>query len=84
MRALLLSYDCSIFTLDTYIILWVLSKEVSSTIFKVLGMTQPGIEPGHWYNCSSVRQWSGRPRFNPRSNHTKDSKMVLDAALLNT
>ena len=24
---------------------WVLSKEVSSTIFKVFGMTQPGIEP---------------------------------------
>ena len=26
---------------------------------------------------------SGRPRFNPWSNHTKDSKMVLDATLLN-
>ena len=24
---------------------WVLSKEVSSTIFKVFGMTRPGIEP---------------------------------------
>ena len=31
------------FTINTYLIL--LSKEVSSTIFKVLGMTQPGIEP---------------------------------------
>ena len=30
-----------------------------------------------------VRQWSGRPGFNPRSTHTKDSKIVLDAALLN-
>ena len=32
----------------------------------------------------SVRQWSGRPDFNPRSSHAKDSKMLLDAALLNT
>ena len=29
------------------------------------------------------RQWPGRPGFNPRSSHTKDSKMVLDASLLN-
>ena len=29
-----------------------------------------------------VRQWSGRPGFN--LSHTKDSKMVLDATLLNT
>ena len=33
---------------------------------------------------TNVRQWSGRPGFNPRSSHTKDSKMVLDATLLNT
>ena len=32
----------------------------------------------------SVRQWSGRPGFNPRSSPTKDSKMVLDAALVST
>ena len=32
-----------------------------------------------------VCQWPGRPGFNPRSSHTKDSKkMVLDATLLNT
>ena len=31
----------------------------------------------------SVRQWSERPGFNPRSSHTKDSKMVLDSTLLN-
>ena len=35
-------------------------------------------------NKQSVRQWSGRPGFNPRSSYTKESKMVLDAALLNT
>ena len=34
-RALLFSLDCSTLSL----------KEVSSTIFKVFGMTQPGIEP---------------------------------------
>ena len=38
-------------------------------------------EPAHW---PSVRQWSGRPGFNPRSRHTKDFKMVLDTSLLNT
>ena len=32
----------------------------------------------------SVRQRPGRPRFNLRSSHTKDSKMVLDASLFNT
>ena len=32
----------------------------------------------------SVRQWSGRLGFNPRLSHTKDSKIVLDSALLST
>ena len=32
----------------------------------------------------SVRQWPGRPRFNPTSCHTKDSEMVLDSTLLIT
>ena len=32
----------------------------------------------------SVRQSSRRPKFNPRSSYTKDSQIVLDAALLNT
>ena len=31
-----------------------------------------------------LRQWSVRPGLNPRSSHTKDSKMVLNAVLLNT
>ena len=31
-----------------------------------------------------LRQWSGRPEFNIRSSHTKDSKMVLDSTLLNS
>ena len=29
---------------------------------------------GYWPNESSIRQWSGRPKFNPRSSHTKNSK----------
>ena len=40
--------------------------------------------PGHWPHELSVRQWSRKPGFHLRSSHTKDSKMVLDAALLNT
>ena len=35
-------------------------------------------------NQYSVHQWSWRLGFNPRSSYTKDSKIVLDAALLNT
>ena len=30
--------------------------------------------PDPWSNEYSVRQWSGRPGFNPRSSYTKDSK----------
>ena len=41
-------------------------------------------QPGHWPNKYSVHHWSGKPGFNPRSSHTKDSKMILDSALLNT
>ena len=44
-RALLLSLDCSTLTLIRTLYCWVLSKEVSSTIFKVFGMTWPMIEP---------------------------------------
>ena len=28
----------------------------------------------HWTNEKSIRQWSGRLRFNPRLRHTKDTK----------
>ena len=38
----------------------------------------------YWPNEYCVRQWSGRPEFNPWSSHAKDSKMVLHAALLST
>ena len=38
----------------------------------------------HCSNRLSVRHWSERLGFNPRSSHTKDSNMVLVATLLNT
>ena len=50
-RALFPSLDCSILHLIHTLYCWVLSKVVSSTIFKVFGMMWPGIEP------SSPRPW---------------------------
>ena len=44
-RALLLSLDCSTLPLIRTLYCWVLSKEVSSTILKVFGMTLPRTEP---------------------------------------
>ena len=44
-RALLLSLDCFTLPLIRTLYYWVLNKEVSSTILKVFGITQPGIEP---------------------------------------
>ena len=41
-RAQILSLDCSTLPLIRTLYCWVLSKDVSSTIFKVFGMTQPG------------------------------------------
>ena len=32
---------------------------------------------GHLQNGKSVRQWPGRPGFNPRSSHTKYSKNCI-------
>ena len=43
--ALLLSLNCSTLPAIRTLYCWVLNKEVSSTIFKVFGMTRPGIEP---------------------------------------
>ena len=38
-------FNCSTLPLICMLYCWVLSKEVSSTIFKVFGVTWPGIEP---------------------------------------
>ena len=42
------------------------------------------LEVSYWPSGLSFCKFPGRPGFNPRSSHTKDSKMVLDASLLNT
>ena len=39
---------------------------------------------GNWSTEESVREWSGRPDSNPRSSHTKDSKLVFDGTSLST
>ena len=44
-RVLILSLDCSTLPFIHTLYCWVLSKEVSSTNFKVFGMMQPEIEP---------------------------------------
>ena len=54
----LFSLDCSTLPLIRTLYCWVLSKEVSSIIFKVFGMTRPAIEPG-----------SSRPLANKHSHH---------------
>ena len=38
-------FPCSTLPFISTLYCWVLSKEISSTIFKVFGMTRPGIEP---------------------------------------
>ena len=38
----------------------------------------------HWPREQSVHQWPRILKLNPRTSHTKDSKIVLDASLLNT
>ena len=59
--ALLLSLDCSTLPLIRSLYCWLLSKEVSSTIFKVFRMTRPGTEsryPGHLANTLPTRPMS--------------------------
>ena len=65
-RALLLSLDCSTLSWICTLYCRVLSKEISSTIFKVFGMTRPGIEPqspGLLMNTQPTRQWVGSLYF---------------------
>ena len=57
----LLSLNCSTLPLIRTLYCWVLSKEVSSTILKVFGMTLPGIElrsPGQLANTLPTRPMS--------------------------
>ena len=55
----------ALFILDTYLILLSVSKEVSSTIFKVFGMTRPGIKPrspDSWRTLYPLDQWVSRKK----------------------
>ena len=38
----------------------------------------------NWHHGLNVRQWLRKSKINPWSNHTKYTKMVLDASLRNT
>ena len=76
-------------SLETYLMILVyIFNWVKTTC--VLGyhrlLNKRGIKDEFWAIglMSCVHQWSGKPGFTPRSSHTKDSKMVLDATLLNT
>ena len=66
-RVLLLSLDCSTLPSIRTLYCWVLSKEVSSTIFKVFGMMRPGIEPwspGPLANTLPIRPWETTNNYN--------------------
>ena len=68
-RALLLSLDRPNLPLICTLYYWVLSKAVSSTIFRVFGMTRPGIQPrspGPLANTLPTRTLSRLSVFNPR------------------
>ena len=65
-RALFLSLDSSTLPLIHTLYCWELSKEVSSTIFKVFGMSWPGIEarsPGTLANTLPTRPMSRTSNF---------------------
>ena len=94
-RALLLSLDWSTLPLIRTLYCRVLSKEVSSTIFKVFGMTWPRIEPwcpGPLANTLPTIGLMSRVFTNglgdrdsiPGRVIPKTQKMLLDATLLRT
>ena len=68
---LLFAHDCSTLLSIRNLYCWVLSKGVSSTIFKVFGMMLPGIEPrspGPLANTLPSRPMSGissKPKLGP-------------------
>ena len=55
-RVQVLYQDCSTLPSILTLYCWMLSKEVSRNIFKVFGITWPGIEP------RSPRSWTNTPR----------------------
>ena len=78
---LLLSQNCSTLPLIRSLYCWVLIKEVSSTIFKVFGMTRPGIErrsPRPLANTLSTRPKSRYIDRNTWSHISVCKLLVLD------
>ena len=68
-RVPLLSLYCSTLPLIHTLYSWMLSKEVSSTIFKVFGMTWPGIEPGSpGPLANTLLSWPMAERSDTKSN----------------
>ena len=53
--------DCSILPLIRTLKCWVLSKEVSSTIFWIFGITRLGIDPDYWRTLYPMGRWSNAP-----------------------
>ena len=56
------------------ILIWYHLTQSKISLFSFICFDYFVTPPGHWPNELSVCQWSGRPGFNPRSSHTKDSK----------
>ena len=81
-RALFLSLDCSTLPLIRTLYCWVLSKDVSSTIFKVFGMTRPGIEPrspGPLVNTLPTRPMS---RFSSSSSSNTTTTIIIELKII--
>ena len=76
-RALLLSLDFSTLPLIHTLYCWVLSKEVSSTIFKVFGMTRPGIEPRSTGPLANTLPTNPMSRLNNNNKTQQNSKCRL-------
>ena len=74
---LLLSQDCSTLPLIHTLYCWVLSKEVSSTIFEVFGIMRHGIEPrspGPWqtlYPLGQCASYFYLPKTKPKIDHIR-------------
>ena len=83
-RALLLSLDCSVLPLIRTLQCWVLSKEASSTIFCVFGMTRPGIELrslGPLANTLTARPMSDCPIRSLRSEKKHEISTLIRCSL---
>ena len=74
--------------LDTYLIMQSVNQGGIKYLLSVksFGWLDLGLNPGlpdHWWALYLLDLWAVLG-FNPRSNHIKDTKMVLDTSFLNT